>query len=345
MNCTHCFTLGNKDPFKLLDYGVAASFLRAIKKNVNPEKATVYIHGGETFLAPYSHLEKINHIVKQELGDTRINIIPQTNLMYEIDEAFVDFVKKQYNNQLGVSWDYGIRFNTTSDKFDENLFFNNFKFLIDHGVEIAVAITVQRHLLKSEIEKILPAFNGAISLDFEFLTMFDDKTIDLKVNNKDWSAFYKRIVTFYAENKTTWSLPQVDLFTKSFLENKIYNCKCNCCQHRTFTLNCNGSLGLCPDETYVRPISNIKEMSEDWPAFEMKARTEYLKHITHEIHELCQNCRFFDVCGGNCEPSLFDDDGEECPLSREVLDFQHQNLDLFKIKLKQAKNNLIELKD
>lgn len=344
MNCTHCFTLGNKDPYKLLDYDVAKSFLKTIKTNVNPYKATVYIHGGETFLAPYSHLERINQIVHDELKDTKVNIIPQTNLMYEIDHKYIEFIRKEYNNQLGVSWDYGIRFNTAGKNFTEDLFFKNFRFLADQGVEMAVAITVQKHLLKAETEKILPSFDGALSLDFEFLTMFDEKTIDLKVSNDEWSAFYERIVRYYSSNKTSWSLPQVDLFTKSFLENKIFNCKCNCCQNRTFTLNCNGTLGLCPDETYVRPISDITEFSQNWTAFAEKAHVQHLKHVTQEIHPLCGSCEFFDLCGGNCELSLFDENSTECPLSKKVIEFQKNNLELFKMKLLQAKSNLIELK-
>jgi radical SAM protein with 4Fe4S-binding SPASM domain len=128
------------------------------------------------------------------------------------------------------------------------------------------------------------------------------------------------------------------------VENKIYNCKCNCCQHRTFTLNCNGTLGLCPDETYVRPLSDIQEVSENWAAFERKAREQYFTHITQEVNQLCQNCDLFDVCGGNCEPALFDETSVECPLSKSVLNFQIANLGMFKAKLEKAKLNLIELR-
>lgn len=326
-----------------MDYTTARSFLQSIKKNVNPYKATVYIHGGETFLAPFEHLEKINRIVDEELGSTITNIIPQTNLMYQIDEKFVEFVRKEYNNQIGVSWDYGIRFSTGSKAFNEDLFFKNFKFLVDRGVKIAVAITVQRHLLSADIENILPLFEGANSLDFEFLTMFDEKTRDLKVSNDEWTKFYFRIVKYYSENDTTWSLPQVDLFTKSFIENKIFSCKCNCCQHRTFTLNCNGTAGLCPDETYIKPITTAAEMSQNWAAFELKARGEYFEHLAQEMNPLCQSCEFFDYCGGNCEKALFDDTSKECPLSKKVLGFQQANLALFKNKLTSARENLVEL--
>ena len=344
LNCAHCFTLGDKDPYALLDYEVARSFLRQIKNKVSPRKATMYIHGGETFLAPHEHLKKINQIIREELTDTVLNIIPQTNLMYTVDEEYVNLIKQEYNNEIGVSWDYKIRFGSDKSDLNENLFFKNFKFLIDRGVNLSVAITVQKHLLKSNILEILPKFEGAKSIDFEFLTIFDEKTKNLKVRNDEWADFYMKIVDYYAKNKTTWSLPQVDLFTKSLMENKVFNCKCNCCQHRTFTLNCNGSLGLCPDEAYVRPLSDIIEFTKSWESFEMKARTAHLSHITQEIHPMCFKCEFYDVCGGNCEQSLFDEDSDECPLSKKVIKFQHQELELFKNKLKEAKDNLLELR-
>ena len=314
LNCAHCFTLGDKDPYALLDYEVARSFLRQIKSKVSPHKATMYIHGGETFLAPHEHLRKVNEIIREELTDTVLNIIPQTNLMYEVNDEYVDFVRTEYNNEIGVSWDYKIRFGSEKGDLNETLFFKNFKFLIEKGV------------------------------DFEFLTIFDEKTKNLKVRNDEWAEFYMKIVKYYANNKTTWSLPQVDLFTKSLMENKVFNCKCNCCQHRTFTLNCNGTLGLCPDEAYVRPLSDITEFTKSWDSFEAKARTAHLSHITQEIHPMCYKCEFYDVCGGNCEQSLFDEDSEECPLSKKVIKFQHQEIELFKEKLKEAKDNLLELR-
>ncbi len=310
---------------------------------MNPRKATVYIHGGETFLAPREHLAEVNRIVRRELRDTAVNIIPQTNLMYDVDESFVEFIHREYAGQMGVSWDYGIRFETGSKRFGEELFFGNLQKLIRGGVEVAVAITVQRHLLEANVEQLLEKFSGVSSLDFEFLTMFDEKTLDLKVSNDAWSAFYDKVVRYYATHEVSWSLPQVDLLTKSLMENKIYNCKCNCCQHRTFTLNCNETLGLCPDETYVRPLSNLEEFTRDWATFEAKAREQHLTHLAQELNPKCQSCEFFDICGGNCEASLFDE-SEECPLSRKTIRYQAEHLERFKEKLKFAMTNLVELK-
>jgi radical SAM protein with 4Fe4S-binding SPASM domain len=345
LNCTHCFTLGNKDKYELASLEQISEFLYSIRKNVNPKGAVFYIHGGEPFLAPLAHLKAVNKIIRETFPDIKINIIPQTNLMFQVDDEFVEFIKQEYNSHIGVSWDYGIRFQTTTRALDEDLFLKNFNYLVKNNIEMAVAITVQKHLLTQNPISVLERLNGAKSIDFEFLTMFDKKTQDLKVNNKEWSKFYHQIVEYYSKNQTTWSLPQVDLLTKSYIENKIYQCKCNCCQNRTFTMNCNGTIGLCPDETYFAPFSTVKEMSGNWAAFTTKAESAYLKQLGQEINPLCAECEFFEVCGGNCEPTLFGENDEECPLSKQSIAYQFKNIEIFQNKLYQAKENLVELRE
>lgn len=344
LNCTHCFTLGNRDRYELAPYEQVRNFLSTIKNNVNPKSGVVYIHGGEPFMAPLSYHRELNQIIKEEMGSTYINIIPQTNLMYKIDDEYIDFIKKEYNGHIGVSWDYKIRFGSTSSGLNEDLFLSNFKKLVDNGIEIAVAITVHKYLVDQNVENIVKKFDGAKSLDFEFLTYFDEKTKNLKVDNVEWSNFYSELVRYYSDNKTTWSLPLVDLFTKSVNENKIYQCKCNCCQNRTFTMNCNGTVGLCPDETYFDPLSTVNEMVNNWEGFVKAASDKHAVQIARTIKKLCMSCEFYDYCGGNCEEQLLNDEDLECPMSRKALKYQFDNMDKFKMKMKQAYTNLPELK-
>jgi radical SAM protein with 4Fe4S-binding SPASM domain len=110
------------------------------------------------------------------------------------------------------------------------------------------------------------------------------------------------------------------------------------------TLNCNGTIGLCPDETYIRPITSISEIRKSWSTFEIKAREKYFSQLVEELHPLCAKCEFFDLCGGNCEKSLFDDSSSECPLSKKVIRYQKENIGLFKNKLSLAEEKLIELR-
>lgn len=345
LNCTHCFTLGNRDKYSLAPLEQVEDFLCAIRTNVNPQKAVFYIHGGEPFLAPKDYLRSVNKVIRKVFPDIPKNIVPQTNLMYKIDEEYLRLVRDEYDNHIGVSWDEGIRFSTTSRNLNEELFLKNFNTLVQAGVNLAVAITVQKNLLQSDPVKIVEKLRGARSIDFEFLTMFDQKTKDLKVQNADWAPFYYKLLKYYATNDTTWSMPQADLFTKSFIENKIYQCKCNCCQHRTFTMNVDGSVGLCPDETYIRPFSTVLEMKKDWKRFETKSLESYIVQKAQALPDICKSCEFYDYCGGNCETELFSDGDTECPMSKQALAFQMKNLDLFVRKLHTAKRNLVELQE
>lgn len=344
LNCKHCFTLGNRDSFQLAPLEKIEKYLLALKKNINPKKAVFYIHGGETFLAPLPYLKQVNALIQGVFAGTIIDIIPQTNLMYQIDDEFIAFIKAQYQGCMGVSWDYNIRFQTTSSALNEELFFRNFQKLVENKIEMAVAITVQKHLLELDPLTFLNRFTGARSIDFEFLTDLTPETHLIKADNHKWSQFFLKIVKYYSEHQTSWSLPQIDLFTQSFMQNKIYDCKCNCCQNRTFTMNTDGTVGLCPDDTYINAFSTIDEMTHDWNTFEEKALQRYIVQQAEPLPSLCLQCRYYGYCGGNCETSLFNEGDQDCPMSLLSLDYLFDHLDIFKKKLDMTCQNLVELK-
>lgn len=348
LNCTHCFTLGNKDPYMLTDMSFIKDFLSSIKDNVDPQKATFYIHGGETFLAPFSHLSEVNKTIRSIFPETKMDIIPQTNLLYNIDDEFIKFLKDEYRSTVGVSWDADIRFGSIAinKKTDqENLFFNNLKTLLQNGIKVHISITAQKHLLNYDPLEIVKMFDGVDSIDFELLTTFDEQTRNLKPNNKKWATWLEKLVDYYQHNKTTWCLPQIDLFTKTLLTGNLFDCKCNCCDKRTFTLNPNGTVGLCPDKTYVEPFSTTAEMRNDWNTFQEKSLEVMMKKLVEmDQHTMCFTCEHYDICGGNCDASLFDET-DECPLSKSVISKIRNNKEVFiKLYEEKAKANLTELR-
>lgn len=348
LNCKHCFTLGDKDPYMLTSLQHINSYLSSIKNNVNPKKATFYIHGGETFLAPYSHLSEVNKLIRETFPDIPKDIIPQTNLLYKVDDEFIEFVKTEYRSTIGVSWDADIRFGSISinkKTEQENLFFSNLKKLIEAGINVHISITAQKYLLNYDPLEIVKMFDGVDSIDFELLTTFDEQTRSLRPNNKKWADWLDTLVDYYQNNETTWCLPQIDLFTKVLSGGNLFDCKCNCCDKRTFTMNPNGTVGLCPDKTYIEPFSTVDEMKSDWTSFEAKGLDIIInKLIEMKEHEMCYSCEHYDICGGNCDSSLFDDT-DECPLSKKVISRIRNNQEVFiKLYENKAKNKLTELR-
>jgi len=340
LDCTHCFTAGNRDPIKVATLDTTGKYLSAIRKNVNPKKATFYLHGGETFLAPIPYMHEVCNQIDSIFDETTRIIVPQTNLMYTLDEPVLDFLHTRCDGEIGVSWDHKIRFTTD---VQERLFWKNLDILLKNNIKVSVAITAQKHLLEVDPIELAKRFDGVKSIDFELLTVFDEKTRNLKMRNVPWAAWLKKLVVYYVENDVSWSMPQVDMFTKSISEGHTLDCKCNCCAHRTFTLNPWGSVGLCPDRTYYEPISDVNEMTNNWDAFAMKALDEMVRRKGEKISDVCYSCEFFEVCGGNCEAELFWDDEDECPLSKDVIRYQQEHIVQFTQKYNTAKANLIEL--
>lgn len=349
LNCDHCFTLGNKDPIMFTELSVIDKFISSIRKNVNPEKVTFYIHGGETFLASLSYLKDVNDLISDKFPDIKLDIIPQTNLIYKITDEFIDFIKNEYNSTIGVSWDADIRFGSVSvnKKVEqEQLFFKNLQKLISSGIKVHIAITAQKNLLNYDPLEIVKMFDGVDSIDFELLTTFDEQTRNLRPNNVKWANWLDKLVDYYETENTSWCLPQIDLFTKTLMSGKMFDCKCNCCDKRTFTLNPNGTVGLCPDMTYVEPFSDVNEMSDEWETFEAKSLDLIMeKMIAQSEHEMCFKCEHYDICGGNCDSSLFDET-EECPLSKKVISRVRNNISKFiELYENKAKPNLTELRE
>ena len=341
LNCTHCFTLGDKDPLMITPFDTIDKYLSSIKKNVNPKKATFYIHGGETFLAPIPYLRDVTKLIHKYFPDIRKDIVPQTNLTFKIKQDFIDYIKEDCYGSLGVSWDADIRFD---NKKQEDLFFKNLKYLIDEGIRVNISITAQRHLLNYDPIQIAKMFDGVDSIDFELLTTFDEQTRDLKPNNKLWADWLDRLVEYYQNNEVTWCLPQVDLFTKTLIHGQLYECKCNCCDKRTFTLNPNGTVGFCPDRTYIEPQAHVNDLVDNWALFEEKGAKIISEKMFDEQNTMCFSCEHYDICGGNCDSTLFDET-DECPLSKKVVSRVRNNINRFAyLYNERAKKNLIELR-
>lgn len=348
LNCEHCFTLGNQDKVLTTPFEYVEGFLSSIKNNVDPSMVTLYLHGGETFLAKLGYLKRVTEYAKSVFAHKKLVIIPQTNLVYRITDEWLDFIKTQCDGNIGVSWDAQIRFGSIKTEHQvrqEQLFFNNLKRLIAEGINVHISIVVQKHLLKLDPMKIVEMFEGVAGIDFEHLTVFNKKTKNLRVNLKEWSDWYDKLVDYYQNNQTSWCLPQVDLFTKSIEDGVIYNCKCNCCDRKTFTLNPNGTVGFCPDNSYTESVSTVQEMVEDWKGYEEKSHAAFIERLCSMSTENCFSCEHYAECGGNCEDYFFDDSGE-CPLSKKVISRIKQNKRRFiQLYHERAKPNLAELRE
>lgn len=342
LNCSHCFTLGDQDPIGLTSLELIQRYYRVLRQRLNPEKAVFYIHGGETFLAPLDYLATVNRYIRETFDETKIDIIPQTNLTYAINDEWIEFIRREYRATIGVSWDAAIRFRSASQ---ETRFFNNLRRLLDAGINVHIAITVQKHLLERDPLEVVAQFEGVSSIDFELLTYFDAQTASLRVNNERWSQWLDTVVAYYQTHPTSWALPMADLLTQSIQKQQIHDCKCNCCDRRTFTLNPNGTVGLCPDTTYITPLATVTALEEDWAGFEARAVDVIVGKLADaQLHENCYSCEHYEYCGGNCESSLFDDT-DECPLSKRVFSRIRENLPVFvKLYEDRALPNLTELR-
>lgn len=344
LNCSHCFTLGNQDQILTTPFEYVEKFLTAIKKNVDPTRGTVYLHGGETFLAKLDYLKQVTSLVHELYGDS-FGIIPQTNLIYTIDQEYIDFIKNHCDGHIGVSWDAKIRFGSIKTEHtlkQEKLFFDNLKLLIAEGIKVHIGITVQKHLFEYDAHEVARMFEGVNSIDFEHLSVFNETTEKLRPNLVQWANWLDKLTDYYQHNEVSWCMPQIDLFVKSIEDGQTYQCKCNCCDRRTFTLNPNGTTGFCPDNSYIDPSSHVNVAHENWELFTEKAHEAFIHRLSTLNTENCFSCEHYNECGGNCEDTLFDGSGE-CPLSKRTIARIKENHQVFLDLLQnRSTKNLLE---
>lgn len=324
LNCTHCFTMGDRDPVKILDQLDLFKFVSSISKNVRPKNTKIYLHGGEPFLASEKELTEIANICKNTFRNSVMTI--QSNLAFPLKDWHLDFMKKYCNSFIATSWDADIRFRSQKQ---EELFFKNLKILESHGIKYAVHLTVQDKLLARNPIEVVKLFPNAELLEFEHMTVFDDRTRSIAPNNREWDEWYLEVVKYYVNNKPKWELPLLQMFQQNINAHDVFGCKCNCCADASFTINADGTTGLCGDTTYWNPLSDVDEMTYDWKSFEDKALDEIIRRRGYEPHEMCYSCDLFEYCGGNIEHETFDDSGE-CVMGRSAMRYQLENQELFK---------------
>lgn len=324
LNCTHCFTLGDKDPVKIIDPKTVKDFCQSIRDNVNPKQVKIYLHGGEPFLAKTEVLEEVSEICLTYFPQANITI--QSNFAFPLSSKQIRFMKKYCNSFVATSWDADIRFRTDRQ---EDLFFKNLERLKSEGIKYTVHMTVQDNLLKRNPVEVVEQFPDAELLEFEHMTVFDDRTRSIAPNNREWDEWYLEVIKYFVDTKPKWELPLLEMFQHNINAHDVFGCKCNCCADASFTLNVDGTAGLCGDTTYWNPLTDIGEMLFEWKTFEDKAMDEIIRRRGYEPHEMCYSCDLFEYCGGNIEHETFDDSGE-CVMGRSAMRYQLENQELFK---------------
>lgn len=307
LNCTHCYNMV-EDVDSDLDPESIKSFLVGMSQYYSKSDSDIYLscifHGGEPTLVDVSRLNTYVEIIKSALSYMKIKFCIQTNLVL-LNDDIIKFVKNNCNNNIGISYSPGLRFQGDDQKY-EKLWVDNMVKLKDNGIIISAVVNLSPAYIKDNTPRMfleqfifkygikgfhfeVTTFNGNASTNW-------DKTYIPADEYDRWKTSLTKIII---EEKIYKNIVIEDIIgkAKSFYDGVYVGCSTRSCMENTITINANGTLGNCPNISKTNVISNINQPFENY----MDSNTRKDLIVKERIHRYsCLACEWFQVCNGGC---------------------------------------------
>jgi len=319
LNCAHCFTSGTNGKKGYFNPKKIISFFKRLQEAYPWVTSVRYLfHGGEPLLAPIDLLYEAHDGLKDIFPHTSFGL--QTNLVYPLSpekKRFFSDIIHPYG--FGTSWDYDIRFGSTST-LDRSrvkaqqleLWESNVRELLRDGHFMTLMVSISKKLIEEmeprevieyaaglgiqnilferitsdgnakENSEILPAN----SLQDEWLHRMFIQTLDNNLQNKINNLFLSELV-------------------EAFVNHRHVGNRCRTCEQSLMTINADGSIAGCPNTAPQDFWGHI-----DLPIEESIKSTKRMQLITCEAFErnpVCYTCSAFEYCNSDCNKLRWDD--------------------------------------
>jgi len=301
LNCKHCFTNGINGKKIYFDHLKTIDFIKRFRQYFNKNTDTIHLefHGGEPFLAPLSHMNKVYEECKDLWPSMSWGIT--SNLVFKLKDEHYQFIKGPLNNRIGTSWDPKIRFENDAQY---NLWEKNVKDLLNRGVTIKLFISVTKDTIAMEPIDLLKWIKelGVQEISFERLTGNGNAKLHPEIfpKNIDQDKWFLKMHHQSKEfNCRDWFNNETleviyNKFETGFLKGGTF---CRDCEQKIFTINADGTISGCPNsapEFYFGTINNDIQSVVNNPI--------RLENIACEAsrNPLCFSCEVFEFCGGDC---------------------------------------------
>jgi radical SAM protein with 4Fe4S-binding SPASM domain len=331
LNCKHCFTSGINGAKIYFNPDKTVDWIKRFREYYPSDLDLSHFefHGGEPFLAPVSHMQKVFEACdklwkKQTWGIT-------SNLVFKLKEEHFNFIRGPLNNRMGTSWDPKIRF---ANKKQYQLWRNNIKTLLDQGVTIKLFISVTQDTINIEPIRLLRWIKnlGVQEVSFERLTGNGNANLHPEIFPKNieqdvWFLKMHHQSEMYGcrkwfDNETLEVI--YNKFETGFLKGGTF---CRNCEQKIFTINADGSISGCPNSAPEFQFGHIND--------DIKTLINSPKRIENIACErsrnpLCFSCEVFEFCGGDCHQLAWQDN--ICGAPKSLMKELKKNLSYGNIK-------------
>lgn len=309
LNCKHCFTSGTSGPKIYWDFHNVARWVKEFTQTAVGLNDTLHceFHGGEPFLADISELEYVYNECKDLHPNMSWGIT--SNLVLNLTQRHIDFIKGPLGNRVGTSWDPKIRF--ANDK-QLKLWLANIQTLIDNGTTIRLFVSVTKDTVEIEPIYLLTWLKqlGVHEVSFERLTGNGSANAhpDIFPTNVELDQWFLKM------HHQSELYKAHDWFDNDFLQT-IYakfdtgftrgGTFCRDCEEKIFTLNADGSIAGCPNSAPEQQFGHINDSISD--LINSPLRIENIA-CERSRNPICYSCEVFQYCGGDCHQLAWQDE-------------------------------------
>jgi len=353
--CEHCFIPSNPKKIDSLYYKNNKLTQDLIDNARVPVGSKLYLqwHGGEPTILGADYLTNAINDIE---ADTRFYYQHgiQTNLLNfgENPEKWVGLYKDKFNNQLGVSWDYGIRhlrknmsdLKKSNEEF-EGIFWSNIALAKDFGLELYMVVTVTKlffeHFKNPFVFFEMMAQKGIEKLNLERITQtgFARNSWDkLGLSNLEYSQnmakFFKAYVSYKNNNPDVrLNISPFDGLLNSVIhmkeqlkpsdkagvwdilsyKNQGYGCWNGSCDTKFHTIDSNGyKKGCTALNSEVDNTNKILGKTIKIENISWAKPTNEFQAIRSQRQKSCDGCEFITICSSGCLSVEKFDDSGEC---------------------------------
>lgn len=315
LSCDHCFTNGFVGKVKPWDYKPTAEWVIDLISERNEEFTHIEFHGGEPMLIDVRHLKDFKEIVEASVdGDLSFGMT--TNLVYKLTDEKLKFIVEDLSKTVATSWDPKSRFKTDRQLKQWSTNLNTLK---EKGVYVKLFVSLTKAVIDMGAKKVIEELsNYSFSIvDFERITLDGDAVNNasaIKPDNKDVDSFMYEIYTLYVNGGIPFKILTIDTILEGFKTKQHLGTNCRNCESNLFTINSNGTVGGCPNGATKDNSKAILPAVKDYLVSEERVARQ-IKEMTRE--DGCISCPVFDVCGGDCYKTNWDETG--CPGYKSIL--------------------------
>ena len=334
LNCSHCFTSGSNGRKIFFKPRETFFFIRDLVESFQIENLRIVYHGGEPMLAPIRDLEEFQMMC--ETLDTQVSYGMQTNLAYHLNESKLNFINNTFKDYgLGTSWDYKIRFGSTSanpnvGKRIERMWEDNVMKLADQGHSLSLMVSLSKDLIRDiSPYKII---NYASTLGFKYI-LFERITGDGNAltnpevfpKNKEVDSWLLRMFEETMEYKLYNDIGNMFLneIANSFSRKKHIANRCRNCEQSLITINADGTMSGCPNSAPNKIWGNIFQKPNEVLSSPVRV-SAVCKEMSR--NPVCHTCPVNDVCNGDCYKLPWE--GDICAAPKSLMSYIKENKDL-----------------